>query len=105
VIPSITGGTGYWCTAVDCLVDLNIQCPVDLQVLDGVEIVGCKSSCLEYGTDEECCLGEFNDLETCKNSTSAAYFKSNCPKAYSYPYDDGTSTFTCFNANYDLLFG
>jgi hypothetical protein len=105
VIPNVGGGTGYWCTSAYCVVDLNDGCPEGLQVLDGDKVVACKSSCLEYGTDEACCLGEFNDLELCKNSTSAEYFKRNCPNAYSYPYDDGTSTFSCFNVNYEVVFG
>jgi hypothetical protein len=105
VIPNIGGGSGYWCTIVDCVVDLNPECPDDLKVLDGENVVACKSSCLEYDTDETCCRGEFNDLESCKNSRSAVYFKTNCPKAYSYPYNDGTSTFSCANVNYDVVFG
>jgi hypothetical protein len=105
IIPNTGGGSGYWCTVADCTVDLNLECPEDLQVLDGDNVVACKSSCLAYDTDEKCCRGKFNNLDDCKNSTSAAYFKSNCPGAYSYPFDDGTSTFTCMSANYDIVFG
>jgi hypothetical protein len=105
MIADVSSGSGYWCNYVDCLVDLNVGCPEDLQVLDGDKVVACKSSCLEYGTDEACCLGEFDDLELYKNSTSAEYFKRDCPKAYSYPYVDGKSTFSCYNVNYDVVFG
>ncbi|KHN41892.1 Pathogenesis-related protein 5 [Glycine soja] len=31
-------------------------------------------------------------------------FKSVCPKAYSYAYDDATSTFTCSGADYTITF-
>jgi len=40
--------------------------------------------------------------------TSSAYssvFKTACPRAYSYAYDDGSSTFTCGNAaDYTVAF-
>jgi hypothetical protein len=105
VIPHISGGSGYWCTTAECSVDLNLECPDDLKAFDGGNVVACKSSCLEYDTDETCCRGEFSDLESCKNSTSAVYFKSNCPKAYSYPYDDATSTFACSLIDYSIQIG
>jgi hypothetical protein len=105
VIPSTLGGSGYWCTNLECIVDLNLECPDDLKVLHEGNVVACKSSCLAYDTDEYCCRGEFSDLESCKSSPSAVYFKSNCPAAYSYAYDDLTSTFTCYDVNYNIVFG
>jgi hypothetical protein len=96
IIPNTEGGSGYWCTSANCNFDLNLECPDDLKVLDGDNVVACKSSCLAYDTDEYCCRGEFSALESCKSSPSAVCFKNNCPDAYSYAYDDGTSTFTCY---------
>ena len=31
-------------------------------------------------------------------------FEAHCPQAYSYAYDDNTSTFFCRNTNYDVIF-
>ncbi|KAL0358816.1 UNVERIFIED_CONTAM: Pathogenesis-related thaumatin-like protein 3.5 [Sesamum angustifolium] len=31
-------------------------------------------------------------------------FKRACPRAYSYAYDDGTSTFTCKASEYAIMF-
>ena len=98
-----TGGRGdgrYKCTTAACTRNLNPGCPNDLKVRDG-----CKSSCLAYNRDDYCCRGSFNDPNVCTSSPSAAYFKSNCPGAYSYAYNDGTSTFTCENTDYEIIFG
>ena len=103
--PTAAGDKGYSCTTASCTVDLNPGCPDDLKVMDGANVVACKSSCVVYNTDEYCCRGAFNDPNVCKSSPSAQYFKGNCPGAYSYAYDDGTSTFTCQNTDYDIIFG
>jgi hypothetical protein len=97
-------GSEYWCGSANCTVDLNLECPNDLKVFDGDNVLACKSSCLAYDTDECCCRGEFSDLESCKSSPSAVYFKNNCPVAYSYAYDVGTSTSNCYNPNYHIAF-
>ncbi|CAN6211455.1 unnamed protein product [Urochloa humidicola] len=43
---------------------------------------------------------------TCQPSASSQFFKNACPRAYSYAYDDATSTFTCASgtANYLITF-
>jgi hypothetical protein len=103
--PTAGGGDGYSCGTAGCTVDLNPGCPEDLKVWNGGNVVACKSSCLAYNTDEYCCRGAFNDPNVCKSSPSAIFFKSNCPGAYSYAYDDTTSTFTCRDTDYDIIFG
>jgi hypothetical protein len=105
IAPFPGSGSGYWCGSANCTFDLNLECPDDLKVFDGDNVVACKSSCLAYDTDEYCCRGEFSDLESCKSSPSAVYFKNNCPVASSYAYDDGTSSFICLNTNYIIRFG
>jgi hypothetical protein len=104
ISPYLGTDVGYWCGVANCSVDLNLECPDDLKVFDGDNVVACMSSCLAYDTDEYCCRGEFSDLESCKSSPSAVYFKSNCPVAYSYAYDDGTSAFTCSDVDYTIIF-
>jgi hypothetical protein len=103
--PTVGGGSGYSCTTASCTANLNPGCPDDLKIWDGGNVVACKSSCLAYNTDEYCCRGAFNNPNVCKSSPSAGFFKSNCPRAYSYAYDDTTSTFTCQNTDYNIIFG
>ncbi|KAH6772950.1 Pathogenesis-related thaumatin superfamily protein [Perilla frutescens var. hirtella] len=103
VIPS--GGSGD-CSAVNCRSDLNLQCPEKLQVrLDGGgETVACKSACLAFNQPQYCCTGAYNNPQICKPSTYSEVFKKACPTAYSYPYDDATSVFTCKGAKYLIIF-
>ncbi|KAF8049519.1 hypothetical protein N665_2190s0006 [Sinapis alba] len=97
------GGAGK-CNATGCAVDLNGVCPTQLKVtVDGVA-VACKSACEAFGTLENCCSGAFGTLDKCEASEYSAFFKKACPTAYSYAYDDGTSTFTCSAADYLISF-
>ncbi|XP_044948041.1 thaumatin-like protein 1 isoform X1 [Hordeum vulgare subsp. vulgare] len=91
------GGSGAGCAATGCLADLNGPCPADLRVAgpDGAGIA-CKSACEAFGRPEDCCSGAFaGGPEACRPSAYSMFFKNACPRAYSYAYDDATSTFTC----------
>ncbi|KAJ1689205.1 hypothetical protein LUZ63_013360 [Rhynchospora breviuscula] len=106
VVPQGGGGN---CTATGCLVDLNSACPTDLKVVlqtegGGSENVACKSACEAFGSAQYCCSGEYGNPNTCKPSGYSQFFKNACPRAYSYAYDDATSTFTCAAANYIITF-
>lgn len=70
----------------------------------GGEVVGCKSACEAFGLDQYCCSGEFANPSTCKPSFYSSIFKRACPRAYSYAFDDGTSTFTCKASEYAIVF-
>ncbi|XP_019422884.1 PREDICTED: thaumatin-like protein 1b [Lupinus angustifolius] len=102
------GGTGAGnCTATGCAVDLNAGCPPELRVVNGGngdESVACKSACEAFGDPQYCCSGAYATPDTCKPSSYSQFFKSACPRAYSYAYDDGTSTFTCSSADYLITF-
>ncbi|GAV71820.1 Thaumatin domain-containing protein [Cephalotus follicularis] len=98
------GGTGGNCTATGCAVDLNAACPAELKVSDNGESVACKSACLAFGDPKYCCSGAYATPDTCKPSFYSQLFKSACPRAYSYAYDDGTSTCTCLGADYVITF-
>lgn len=100
------GGTGGNCTATGCGVDLNTGCPSELKVTssDGSENVACKSACEAFGDPQYCCSGAYATPDTCKPSAYSQFFKNACPRAYSYAYDDGTSTFTCAAADYVITF-
>ncbi|KAL7207441.1 hypothetical protein ACSBR1_029403 [Camellia fascicularis] len=79
VVPQ--GGTGVNCTATGCVVDLNGACSSELEVTS---------------SDGECVA--------CKPSSYSERFKSACSSAYSCPYDDETSKFTCAGADYLITF-
>ncbi|KAL2348615.1 hypothetical protein Fmac_002615 [Flemingia macrophylla] len=95
-----SGGSGS-CAATGCFADLNRRCPMELRVKGGG---ACQSACGAFGKPEYCCKGAFSNPSTCKASVYSEIFKSACPKAYSYAYDDATSTFTCSNADYTVTF-
>lgn len=93
-------GTGkYYCKEAGCNADLNLNCPDELAIkADGATVV-CRSACATFKTDEYCCGGAHNKPQTCKSTdwpkNYPAIFKTACPDAYSYAYDDSSSTFTC----------
>ncbi|CAD5164049.1 unnamed protein product [Musa acuminata subsp. malaccensis] len=101
VVPS--GGSN--CDSTSCQTNINARCPTELQMLapDG-SVVGCKSACLAFDTDEYCCRGQYGGPDTCKPTSYSKMFKDACPQAYSYAYDDKSSTFTCVGANYDITY-
>ncbi|GAB2279458.1 hypothetical protein Dimus_014097 [Dionaea muscipula] len=101
------GGTGN-CTAAGCYADLNESCPTSLRVVneagDDGESVACRSACDAFGDAEYCCSGAYASPDTCKPTSYSEYFKSACPAAYSYAFDDATSIFTCSGADYVITF-
>ncbi|CAF2114610.1 unnamed protein product [Brassica oleracea var. botrytis] len=100
----ITTRGGYGdCQSIGCVADLNRRCPKELRVMDGANVVACKSACEAFGKPDYCCTGVFNKPETCPPTNYSRIFKGACPKAYSYAYDDASSTFTCANANYSII--
>ncbi|XVF65251.1 hypothetical protein PTKIN_Ptkin09bG0232300 [Pterospermum kingtungense] len=100
------------CNATGCAYDLNMGCPKELQVVGGDggggagpgRVVACKSACEAFGLDQYCCSGEFANPTTCRPTFYSTIFKRACPRAYSYAYDDGTSTFTCKSYDYLIIF-
>ncbi|OMO83560.1 Thaumatin [Corchorus olitorius] len=98
------GGSGGNCSSAGCAADLNGDCPLELKVVDGTDGVACKSACDAFGDPQYCCSGEYATPNSCKPSSYSEFFKTACPTAYSYAYDDGTSTFTCAGADYVVTF-
>nr|CAB3495012.1 unnamed protein product [Digitaria exilis] len=89
------GGNGK-CAATGCAAELNAACPAGLQVdaaADGP--VACRSACDAFGDAQYCCSGAYGSPSACRPSAYSQFFKNACPRAYSYAYDDATSTFTC----------
>lgn len=102
-------GDPYHCTAAGCGADLNPNCPTELQKKADGKVVGCMSACEKFNTDQYCCRGKYGSSDTCKPdqwpTNYAAYFKKACPHAYSYAFDDKTSTYACTNCGYKVIFG
>ncbi|KAI4604451.1 hypothetical protein KJ359_000589 [Pestalotiopsis sp. 9143b] len=53
----------------------------------------CKSACAATDAASDCCTGDYNDPNKCKRNLYANNAKAMCPDAYSFAYDDQTSTF------------
>lgn len=53
----------------------------------------CYSACAKYNSDKYCCNGKYNSPSACKTNYYSTAAKNVCPDAYSYAYDDQTSTF------------
>jgi hypothetical protein len=98
-------GVANDCAAPTCGSDLAASCPADLgfRAADG-DVVGCLSACERFRTDELCCAGAHATPDTCPASPYARAWKAACPSAYSYAYDDATSTFTCKGEDYAIWF-
>ncbi|XP_018823896.1 thaumatin-like protein 1b isoform X2 [Juglans regia] len=100
------GGTGGGCSATGCLVDLNGACPSALRVAreNGRGTVACRSACEAFADPRFCCSEAYSTPDTCGPSIYSLFFKYACPRAYSYAYDDKTSTYTCASADYMIIF-
>lgn len=53
----------------------------------------CVSACSKWQQDQYCCTGKFGTPDSCKPSDYSKQAKKICPDAYSYAFDDQTSTF------------
>ncbi|CDP07567.1 unnamed protein product [Coffea canephora] len=99
-----SGGLGD-CNYSGCVADLNQNCPEELQVTDSDKVVvACKSACDAFNTPQYCCTGDHSTPETCPPTNYSRKFKEACPAAYSYAYDDASSTFTCAGSDYLITF-
>jgi len=91
----------YDCGNPSCAVDLNATCPAVLaDSVDGGAAIACAN--------DECRVLGGNDAgspDCTYPNQYTEFFKTACPTAYSYPYDDPTSTFTCKGFNdYAVVF-
>ena len=107
--PNSDEHTAYWCKNVGCNTDLNSICPQVLKKFDkGGKVISCMSACTKFNTPQYCCAGQFGKPETCKPTqwptNYAAVFKRACQAAYSYAYDDTTSSFFCRKTGYEISF-
>ncbi|ESQ55584.1 hypothetical protein EUTSA_v10024664mg [Eutrema salsugineum] len=102
VVPSQSSST---CFSSGCMVDLNKTCPDNLKIFNGATPIACSSACRGFATPENCCTQYFKSKQNCKPTLYTQNFERACPFAYSYPYNDNNSTFTCTNStNYVITF-
>ncbi|XP_042965888.1 pathogenesis-related protein 5-like isoform X2 [Carya illinoinensis] len=101
---NVTSGTSD-CQYAGCIDDLNGNCLPELQVVNvsGL-VVACKSACEVFNAAQFCCADDYSTPETCSPTQYSEHFKKACPNAYSYPYDDVSSRFTCSGSNYSITF-
>ena len=64
--------------------DDNIQRPI---------FSPCLSACARWNKPQYCCTGKHNSPDSCKPSLYSTQAKKVCPDAYTFAYDDQTSTF------------
>ncbi len=101
-----TSGNPFDCGIAGCTSDLNKTCPLELQVNNkNGDTIACKSGCMRFNTDRFCCRNAFGTPDKCPPTDYSMLFKEACPDAYSYAYDDLSSTYVCFNATYRIEFG
>ncbi|KAJ3674047.1 hypothetical protein LUZ60_006039 [Juncus effusus] len=88
---------GSSCGYAGCVSDVNARCPESLRVteINKGMTVACKSACDAFQSEQYCCTGAHALPSTCGPTKFSKIFKNACPTAYSYAYDDPTSTFTC----------
>ncbi|KAI9783144.1 MAG: hypothetical protein M1816_001595 [Peltula sp. TS41687] len=102
--------------------DVASWCPWDLQLQrpskpgDGVypypdDIIErpafdpCYSACAKYNRPRDCCTQMYNSPLVCKPSMYSRHAKAVCPDAYSFAYDDQTSTFIIpTGGGFDVVF-
>ncbi|XP_078445228.1 pathogenesis-related thaumatin superfamily protein [Wolffia australiana] len=97
-------GGGVGCRTAACEVDLNVCCPSRFEVRVGGKVVGCRSACQALKTDKYCCTGEFASPESCRPTIFSALFKSLCPRALSFAFDDSSTLRTCRASRYLITF-
>lgn len=90
--------------------DVQQWCPWDLQLQppqkpgDGVypypddniqrpSFDPCYSACSKWNKAQDCCTGSYGSPSSCKPGLYSTSAKKVCPDAYSYAFDDQTSTF------------
>ncbi|KAI9863358.1 MAG: hypothetical protein M1813_003800 [Trichoglossum hirsutum] len=90
--------------------EVSRWCPWDLQLLppakpgDGVYpypddniprpiFDPCFSACSKFNKPDDCCTGEYDSPSKCRPGMYSRNVKKVCPDAYSYAFDDQSSTF------------
>ncbi|KAL2899037.1 Osmotin-like protein [Bienertia sinuspersici] len=79
------------CPVVGCKANLLDTCPGPLKYRGPKAfhgpVVGCKSGCAAFNTDELCCRNHYNSPKTCHASNYSEFFKHACPHTFTYAHD------------------
>ncbi|PIC33211.1 hypothetical protein B9Z55_013273 [Caenorhabditis nigoni] len=86
-----------------CIMNPNDACPMEFAMQRARITVGCKTGCLVYNNNRECCRGNFAHQEACQSTIASRLFKASCPRAIAHEFDD-SNTFTCNGASYVVQF-
>lgn len=97
-----TAANGYSCGSPKCSI---ASCPSEFAVKDATSnVISCMSACSKTGSEQDCCTGAHNTPDVCKASGNALLIKEACPDAYSFAYDDQSSTFECSAEAFTVTF-
>ncbi|KAG0164569.1 hypothetical protein DFQ28_010151 [Apophysomyces sp. BC1034] len=103
ISPVSQGTGGYNCGSPKC--DTMPSCPQEYAVKDATgNVVACQSACSKTNTAAACCTGANDDPSKCTPGDHSNNIKKACPDAYSFAYDDQTSTFECNSETYTVTF-
>lgn len=65
----------------------------------------CASACAKYNQASYCCTGSYDSPDVCKSNYYSTAAKKVCPDAYSFAFDDQTSTFIIpSGAGFEIVF-
>ena len=94
-VPMVFNSTSPECSSIDCTGDLNGNCPTELKAPGG-----CNNPCAVFKTKGYCCTAGAD----CKATNYSMFLKVGCPGAYTIPYYDATSAYSCpGGSNYNVL--
>ena len=97
------GGKGN-CSTAGCDGDLRQNCSSNLAVKKNDKVVGCRSACDAFKTDEYCCRGAYEDPVACLPTNYSKSVKQVCPAASSYAYDNRVTIISCSASDYMVAF-
>ncbi|KAL3579864.1 hypothetical protein D5086_017699 [Populus alba] len=84
------------CPVVGCRANLLSTCPDELKFRSPAgHVVGCKSGCEAFRTDELCCRNHYNSPQTCRASSFSEFFKHACPATFTYAHDSPSLMHEC----------
>ncbi|KAF1757044.1 hypothetical protein GCK72_013499 [Caenorhabditis remanei] len=86
-----------------CYSNPNDACPMELAIQRAGKTVGCKTGCLVYNNNRECCRGVFANEVACSKTIAGQIFKAACPTAIAHELDD-SNAMTCNGASYVVQF-
>ncbi|CAD5164042.1 unnamed protein product [Musa acuminata subsp. malaccensis] len=101
VVPS--GGSN--CNSTSCPVNVNALCPQELRITapDG-GVVGCKSACLAFNTDEYCCRGQYGSPTLASLPPTPRSSRMHVLKHIVMLMMIGPAPSLVWGANYDITF-